>query len=222
MLERICEPEVMESRDDAQAYHSMDHGEANRAFVADLLHVWPCPRYVLDVGTGTAELPVELCHRAEACRVRATDMSREMLQLARSTVESHGLSEHIELDYCDAKQMPYHDNTFDLVMCNGMLHHIAEPVTVLSESRRVAADGGMIFFRDLRRPTDSATLEHLVSTHVGTASRYQQELFRQSLRAGLDLDEIRATVASLGFDPETVQASSDRHWTWIAKCERDG
>ncbi len=41
-------------------------------------------------------------------------------------------------------------------------------------------------------------------------------MFDDSLRAALTLDEIRALVESLGFDPASVQATSDRHWTWTA------
>ena len=41
-------------------------------------------------------------------------------------------------------------------------------------------------------------------------------MFDDSLRAALSLSEVRAMVSSLGFEAETVQATSDRHWTWIA------
>jgi hypothetical protein len=42
-------------------------------------------------------------------------------------------------------------------------------------------------------------------------------MFDDSLRAALDLTEIRALVAELGFDPLGVEATTDRHWTWIAQ-----
>ena len=66
------------------------------------------------------------------------------------------------------------------------------------------------------RPQDAETLEALVLTYTGKESEYSQQLFRDSLHAALSLDEIRDLVASLGFDPNSVQATSDRHWTWAA------
>ncbi len=41
-------------------------------------------------------------------------------------------------------------------------------------------------------------------------------MFAASLHAALTLAEIRQLVAKLGFQPQTVQATSDRHWTWAA------
>jgi hypothetical protein len=42
-------------------------------------------------------------------------------------------------------------------------------------------------------------------------------MFEDSLRAALSLDEIRQLVEQLGFAPDCVQATSDRHWTWAAR-----
>ena len=52
--------------------------------------------------------------------------------------------------------MLYKDGMFDLVMCNGTLHHFADPAIVLGECWRVTASGGGVFFRDLLRPDDEA------------------------------------------------------------------
>jgi hypothetical protein len=42
-------------------------------------------------------------------------------------------------------------------------------------------------------------------------------LFRDSLRAALTLNEVRQLVGELGFEGDTVQTTSDRHWTWSAR-----
>ncbi len=219
MLKRILEPEVMDEAEDARQYDTMDHREANQTFVDDLLLARGNPRDVLDVGTGTARIPVELCRRVESCRVMAADLSGEMLDLARYQIEVQGMIQYIQLDQCDASKMPYQDGMFDLVMSNGFLHHIAEPTAVLAEATRVTAPGGLIFFRDLLRPADLETVDALVTTYAAQANNRQRELFRQSLRAALNLDELRAVVAPLGFDPQSVQVTSDRHWTWVAQRE---
>ena len=217
MLERVLEPEVMNGSEEARAYDAMDHGDVNRQFVDDLLASGCEFHDVLDVGTGTAQIPIELCRRISTCRVMAADLSHEMLDLARYNIEVQGMIGRIQLDQSDAKQMLYKDGMFDLVMSNGSVHHFPDPATVLRESVRVTADGGFLFFRDLLRPADAETLDHLVATYAGAASQDQQQLFRQSLCAALNLDELRKTVEQLGFDPQSVQATSDRHWTWAVR-----
>ena len=217
MLVRRLEPEVMDSAQDADAYDAMDHRAVNVQFVDDLLAAFPEPRDVLDLGTGNARIPLELCRRVGTCRVMAADKSRAMLSLARYLIEIGGLRERIQLDYCDAKQMLYKNGMFDLVMCNGTLHHFADPAIVLRECWRVTAPGGGVFFRDLLRPDDESAVESLVAAYAGEATSNQQQMFRDSLCASLTVEEMRAQVANLGLDPLAVQITSDRHWTWCAR-----
>lgn len=217
MLPRILETELMSRNDEARQYDEMDHRAVNSRFVADLLAVYPEPKDVLDVGTGTALIPVELCRQVSTCRVMAADLSTAMLEQARYRIEIAGMIGRIQLDRSDAKAMLYRDGMFDLVMCNGTLHHFADPLVVLNESLRVTAPEGWLFFRDLLRPADTETLETLVGTYTGDANDTQQQLFRQSLQAALSLDEMRAAVAAIGCEPDTVQTTSDRHWTWSAR-----
>lgn len=216
MLPRILETELMSRSDEARQYDEMDYRTVNSRFVADLLEVYPEPKDVLDVGTGTALIPVELCRQVATCRVMASDLSTAMLEQARYRIEIAGMIGRIQLDRSDAKAMLYRDGMFDLVMCNGTLHQFADPLEVLYESLRVTAPEGWLFFRDLLRPADTETLETLVGTYAGDGND-QQQLFRQSLQAALSLDEMRAAVAAIGFEPGTVQATSDRHWTWSAR-----
>ncbi len=217
MLERVLEPEVMAGAEEAREYDMMDHAEVNRQFVDDLLAVCGEFQDVLDVGTGTAQIPVELCRRVSTCRVMAADMSCEMLDLARYNIEVQGMIGRIQLDQSDAKQMPYKEGMFDVVMSNGSMHHVADPAKVFGEAVRVTAPGGFLFFRDLLRPADTETLDQLVETYAGAASQRQQQLFRRSLSAALNLDELRTVVEQLGFDPHSVQETSDRHWTWAVR-----
>lgn len=228
MLKRTLEPEVMDSAQEAQEYNEMDHSEVNRKFVDELLEFasasanpahegQPMLGDVLDLGTGTALIPIHLCQAHDDCRVMGIDMAISMLELARYNIEAKGMRERISLAQIDAKRLVFEDGMFDSVISNSIVHHIPEPLKCLSEMVRVTSVGGLIFVRDLMRPSDLATLEMLVETYAGQESEYSRGLFRDSLHAALSIDEIREMIASLGFDPETVQPSSDRHWTWATR-----
>ena len=136
-LERILEPEVMDSQEEATDYDAMDHGEVNRLFVADLLAGGDVNGDVLDLGTGTAQIPIEFCRQSPEGRILAVDMAIHMLDLARYNIEVASVIERVQLAHVDAKDLPQSDGTFDLVMSNSIIHHIPEPQTCLAEAVRV-------------------------------------------------------------------------------------
>jgi ubiquinone/menaquinone biosynthesis C-methylase UbiE len=217
MLIRILEKEVMDSDLESSEYDGMDHSAVNQQFAEDLLAVEPRLGDVLDLGTGTAQIPVAICQREPDCRIMAADSSASMLDLARYNLELGGVVNRIQLTQVDAKKLPFSDAMFDTVISNSLLHHLPVPKLALVEAMRVCKPGGRLFFRDLIRPETDELVQSLVATYAGDENEYQQQMFDDSLRAALTVEEVRALIHEMGFDPETVQQSSDRHWTWTAK-----
>lgn len=219
-IERILETEVMSGRIEANDYDSMDHSEVNRVFVDDLLAQGELGTDVVDLGTGTARIPIELCRRFEACRIMAVDASTAMLELARLNIEIAGLIQRIQLDQTDWKKLHHADAYFDVVLSNGALHHLPDPLAGLREAVRVARPDALLFHRDLIRPETGDEIDALVQQYAGECDERQKASFADSLRASLTLGEMRDLVSSLGFAPDTVQQTSDRHWTWSARKPR--
>jgi ubiquinone/menaquinone biosynthesis C-methylase UbiE len=218
MIPRTPEPEVMDTPQEAADYDRMDHTAVNRAFAADFLATWPeRSGEVLDVGTGTAQIPIELCRQAGGFTVRAVDAAAEMLKLADANVATAGFSSRIGTELVDAKMLAHPDGRFDAVISNSIVHHIPEPAAALAEMVRVCRPGGALFVRDLLRPESAAEVERLVASHAAGATADQKQLFRQSLHAALTVAEVRGLVAGLGFAADTVTQTSDRHWTWAAR-----
>jgi len=79
MLPRTLEPELMDSPEEALDYDSMDHAAVNDRFVSDFLTVWNGANPVLDVGTGTGQIPIALCCAAPAAIVVGVDAAEAML-----------------------------------------------------------------------------------------------------------------------------------------------
>jgi ubiquinone/menaquinone biosynthesis C-methylase UbiE len=217
MLERVLEPEVMDSAEEARDYDAMDHATVNRVFVDDFLAVWNGADPLLDVGTGTAQIPIELCRRLDQVHVVGIDLAEHMLRVGHENVRRAGLEDRLQLHLCDAKRMPFNAGLFAGVISNSIVHHIPEPRLVLAEMVRVVVPGGILFVRDLLRPPDDTTLATLVDQYAAGANEHQRQMFADSLRAALTLAEVQALVAGLGFDAATVRQTSDRHWTWSAR-----
>jgi ubiquinone/menaquinone biosynthesis C-methylase UbiE len=218
MLERVLEPEVMNDLQEAIEYHDMDFTEVNRAFVQDLLAFAAqedrsLGRDILDLGTGTARIPVELCLQAPSLRVMAADASSEMLELARYHIEINHMLDRIQLHRTDAKKLVFGPNFFDAVISNSLVHHLPQSEAFFAEALRVLRPGGLLFVRDLFRPASQEQVESLVAQHAGNESPRSQQLFRQSLQAALTTEELAKILAALDVDASCIQMTSDRHWT---------
>lgn len=227
MLTRILEPEVMDTAEEAIGYNRMDHSTVNRVFVDDLLAVTggpgpasvpgqtAAPSRALDVGTGTALIPIELCRRSGRWYVTAVDLAQAMLDVGATNLRSAGLADRITLQRLDAKELPFADGSFDLVMSNSILHHIPKPEECLAEMVRMVSPSGVLFVRDLLRPATTEELEHLVLTYAGNETEQQRGMFRDSLHAALSLEELRGIAAPLGIPANCIRQTTDRHWTLV-------
>lgn len=218
MLTRVLEPEVMDTAEEAAEYDAMGHDEVNRRFCEDLLRVEPEPRRVVDVGTGTARIPLVLCELHPRCTVVATDLAEHMLALAERNVRAAAMSDRIALTRVDAKGSALPRRAFDVVMSNSIVHHIPDPRLSFEELIGLLAPGGLLFVRDLERPRDEETMAKLVATYTANDTPKQRGLFADSLRASLTVEEVQAMVTVLGIPAAAVTRTSDRHWTLVHRA----
>jgi ubiquinone/menaquinone biosynthesis C-methylase UbiE len=232
MLERTLEPEVMDDKAEAEEYDTMDHEAVNSAFVEDFLTACKSGSTdsptsavtsaipitdVLDVGTGTALIPIELCQRDPDIRVMASDFSPAMLDLAVYRLEVASLRNRIQLHHADAKHLGFDDNYFDAVISNSLVHHIGEPAQLLQQCWRVVKPGGMLFVRDLSRPNSDGEVDKIVTRVAANESETSRQLLHQSLHAALTVAEIQELCEPIGIPKESVSQTSDRHWTIAAR-----
>jgi ubiquinone/menaquinone biosynthesis C-methylase UbiE len=215
MLPRMLEPEVMDTPEEASDYDAMGHAEVNDRFVRDFLETHgPCRGgWILDVGTGTAQIPLVLCRADPQARILAIDLAQHMLDRAERNVRNARLDGRITLRNIDAKQLEL-EELFEAVISNSIVHHIPEPGAVLAAMRRRVAPGGTLLVRDLARPRSRDELQRLVRTYAGEESEHARQMFADSLHAALTVEEARELVRGLGLSPSDVAMTSDRHWTW--------
>lgn len=220
MIPRTLEPEAMDTPEEALEYDAMDHGEVNARFARDFLDSHgPCRGGpILDVGTGTARIPIEVARLDPRAVLVAADLSEPMLVIAERNVQQAGLGDRISPIRVDAKGFANADGSFEAVVSNSIVHHIPEPRTVLAEMARLVEPGGTLFCRDLVRPDTEIDVERLVERYAGGEAGLGRDLLAASLNAALTLREVQDIVGSLGLPREGVTMTSDRHWTWVRKA----
>lgn len=216
MLERVLEPEVMDTVEEAESYDAMDHRAVNLRFVEDTLALRARPRAVLDVGCGTALLTLLLASRLPESRVVGVDLAAEMLRVAQRNVAQAQLLDRVCLVLADAKGLPYAPGDFDLLVSNSIVHHVPSPSSFFAELSRLRGEGTAVLVRDLVRPASAAALADLVERYAGSEPERARALFGASLHAALTLEEVRALARDAGLSDARVELTSDRHWTLTA------
>lgn len=213
MLERVLEQEVMDTLEDAEEYAAIDNSEVNEVFVAQALELAPKSGYVLDIGTGPAEIAIMLAQRAPGLRVLGIDLGQHMLGTAAENVKAAGLDHRVQILRADAKATGLAPGSFDMVISNSLVHHIPEPIQLFKEIKRVAAPGAALFLKDLHRPDSAEHHRRLVEQYAAECTPYQRRGFSESLHAGLTVAEVIQMCHEAGLDGGSVTRCSDRHWS---------
>lgn len=200
--ERMDRPDVDRAeletalRDVARVNRWLGARRALLRYLPDLLPPSPRPLRVLDVGTGSADLPLAIADWAarhgRALEIAAIDMHAGTLRHARSRIARRARTDDpahttrtdgppVRLVRGDALRLPFRTGAFDLALLSMTLHHMDGPALTgsLRELGRVAR-GGNVLVGELERSLPhwlgarllAATLwrSHPVTRHDGPLS----------------------------------------------------
>lgn len=216
-MDRILEPEVMDTWLEATGYDAMDFESVNTAFVVDAIELDPHAIKVLDIGTGTARIPILMCQQRPQYLITGIDLAQSMLIIGQRNVADAKLTQRIKLERVDSKRMPYPDLEFDMLVSNSLVHHLPDPLSFFGEVKRLVKPGGAMLIRDLIRPENDKIVNQLVANIGSDYDPHQQQLFHDSLKAAFTLVEIQELIDRVGLTQVKLYQSSDLHWTIARK-----
>jgi ubiquinone/menaquinone biosynthesis C-methylase UbiE len=106
----------------------------------------PPPRYgrALEIGAGTGYFTLNLLRAGVIGKAVASDISRGMLDALSGSAARLGLE--VETVRCEAAELPFPDESFDLVFGHAVLHHLPDLDAAFREFRRVLRPGGTVAF----------------------------------------------------------------------------
>lgn len=100
---------------------------------------------VLDIGCGGGFLSNEL--GMNGLKVTGIDISPTSIKIAAK----HDRSGNVNYQVADAYQLPFADETFDVVTAMDFLEHVEDPKKVILEASRVLKPGGIFIFHTFNR-----------------------------------------------------------------------
>lgn len=100
---------------------------------------------ILDLGSGTGYLAIEIARKASSLHVYGIDLSRRMVEIARG--HARGV-DNARFVLGNAARLPFKDNSIDLVVSTGASHHWKTPGLVFVECHRVLKAGGQAWIYD--------------------------------------------------------------------------
>src|SRR4051794_37224832 len=98
----------------------------------------------LEIGAGTGYFSLNLLQTGVVRAATCTDISPGMLATLEHNAEQLGLD--VETAACDAAELPFDDESFDLVLGHAVLHHLPDLDRAFAEFHRVLKPGGTLFF----------------------------------------------------------------------------
>ena len=152
-------------------------------------------RRVLDIGCGPGGSTFALAAAvSKGTEVIGVDYAGEMIRRARRHHAKHYAQfEHLQFQEGDATQLPFDDDSFDLIVGHSFLYLVQQPQEVLQELRRVLHPSGTLVFME---PHEGGTLRAAVRA-----------------RFGLEEETKRFTLQTLRFWTSMVT------WRWVSTAE---
>ena len=152
-------------------------GRRARVLSERIAQVLPPKASVLDVGCGDGQVASLIAQRLPGARIQGVDV------LVRG-------EPRIPVEWFDGRRLPYHEQSFDVVMLNDVLHHADDPQVLLREAVRVARQAIIVKDHLLQGILAGYTLrlmDRVGNRRFGVRLRYNYWHYGQSRETFADL-----------------------------------
>lgn len=160
---------------------------------------------LLEVGCGIGTDLVRFARGGAV--VTGVDLSETAVALARKNVEHANVTATLEVE--NGEELPYADETFDVVYAHGVLQYTADPSKMVSECRRVLRPSGTAIFMVYNRLSWLNALSKIM--RVELEHEDAPVLRKYSVR---ELEELLSDFSRARVVPERFPVRSRLHGGW--------
>ena len=202
-------------------YYSLHHSGGTTGYILPHLK---SGMTLLDCGCGPGTITLGLAEVVAPAQATGIDIEPGMIAQAKAFAVERGV-ENVEFQQADILDLPFPDNSFDVVLTSAVLEHLGDPRSAVKELHRVVKQGGLVGVVN----TDWG--DPLISPENESVSRFFEifergfNLYGGSLNrgrharrwmreAGLDVFEFKAQYGNAS-EPEAVQAAMEGFIGWV-------
>lgn len=169
----------------------------------------------IDIGSGLGDLAIAVAKRYPELNITGTDISQKAIREATYKVKDENLS-NVKFQIEDAHNLSFPDQSVDLVVSHGTIHHFKEPAKVFYEIYRVLKPNAVAYLTDLRRDAP----ENIVKEIAQSLSEKQARGFINSIKAAYVPEELIDIIVNLGITDFCVSSQSFSRETIIKNKDR--
>ncbi len=190
---------------------------------------------ILELGCGNGRLWVDRYNNLpEYTSLILSDFSENMVETAKRTV---GHKSNITYTVIDVQDIPFANNSFDIVIANMMLYHVPDLEKGLSEIKRVLKSDGKFYCATLgengiggfikdtlhmpRVKRSKFTLQNGAGCLLAYFSHVEKKLYEDSL-AVTNTNDLIAYIRTLPWAEELQAVSDNEMFSALEACKQDG
>ena len=213
-MNRVPEPELMDSPEQAAAYAGADFEEPHGRFIEEFKLAFPDEPVtgpMLDLGCGPADITIRFAHAFPDAQLDGLDAGPNMLGHGLTAIEQAGLMMRIRLSHGHIPEDTPPRDRYGVIISNSLLHHLPEPMDLWQTINRHAAARARVFVMDLRRPPSREAAEALVGEHAAGEPDILRRDFFNSLLAAYTPAEVRRQLEAADLGGLEVAEPTDLH-----------
>ena len=163
----------------------------------------------LDIASGTADIPRLINKKFKSVSMHVTDINASMLALGKDRAINENFFHNCSFALASGENLPYQNQTFDLVTVGFGLRNFTDKERGLKEMRRVLKPNGVLLILEFSKPTNSFfskiydwysfnIIPKLGSFLANDSESYQY--LAESIRMHPDQETLKDMVLDAGFD----------------------
>jgi SAM-dependent methyltransferase len=138
----------------------------------------------LDAGCGVCAHSIRLARRG--FYVHSIDFSENIIEKARAVVKSSGVCRRIKIERQNILALNFPDESFDYILCWGVLMHIPDAATAIAELARIIRGGGKIIISESNLYSLDSLIQRTVNPIFGEGKGS-----RKKTPAGIEYWEVK-------------------------------
>lgn len=180
---------------------------------------------ILDVGCGPGSITATLAPLVPEGSIVGIDAGSSVIEAAKARSD---LPANCTFQTGNATQLPFPDETFDVVCTSQLLCHLSDPVAGMRDMRRVVKRGGFIACREADGESVIFWPEHpglrlwkteqpKIMALGGGTSHAGRELVAWALQAGFEREKVQFTAGPMTYSGK----QGDVWWKTMANRQRE-